>query len=486
MEFTKLKQTVPLKSSTAKYLQLPLREKIQAAKDIGFAALLNILASIGGPLKDLISLHFIGHLDKPLLFAAFGFGATWVSAFGTAIIFGFAAGFGTIASQAYGAKNYYKLGLLYQKVIVVTTALLVSLYIFLWLTEFELRLLGFEPELAYQVGRFVKTLGFDLLFMMIFDTTRFYLFAQNIFHVPALILLFSIFVHTFWCHLFINVFGLELIGIAIARTMTSGTSALLISIYVKLKNPCPSSWFPWTIECLKELGPFAKDIASHGSSIYIEWIAFEFSNMALGYIGDITVIAAHSAAMNYLFTNSTGSLGVVLAMSIFMGNAAGEGSVDKVQKYAYTGTLINVVVVTILDIFMFTFKDSIAGLYTNELSIRGIIVQILTMYFFGMHADLCCNGLAYALRALGQDRFVLKGFIFCYYGIGVTCSILTGIILGYSYYGVWGSLLGGCFIMLVLNIYKFLTLDWEEEVQKIHVEMKKGVKEDDSDKYTLL
>ena len=476
----------PVISPTAKYLQLSFSEKLKIVKEITAASFLNILSSIGIPLRDLICLYFIGHLEKPLLFAAFGFGVTWATAFGTAIIFGFATGFGTMASQAYGASNYYKLGLLYQRIIVVMSCLIVFLYTCLWFTEYELTYLGFKADLAYEIARFARTLLFDLYFGMLFETTRFYLNAQNIFDAPAYILIFSVSLNVFWCYLFVNVFKLELIGVGIARTMTSGTSALLIYLYARIKNPCPTSWFPWTAECLKEIIPFAKDIASHGSSIYIEWIAFEFTNLIMGHLGDISVLAAHSATMNYMFTNSTFSLGITLAMSVYVGNAAGEGSVEKVQRYAYTGIVMNVLLVTVLDVLMYVFRHSIASFYTNEEDIDAIIVRLMTFYFFGMHADLCCNFFAYLLRTLGQDRFVLKGYIFCYYGIGVTCSIITCLFLGYSYRAVWVSLLSGCYIMLILNVIRFVNLDWEKEIEKIHLEMKKGAVEESSGRYELL
>jgi len=455
------------------YKDLPFKEKLEAAKEISLAAIPNILSSLGNNLKDFISLFFIGHLNNPLLFAAAGFGITWMNAFGSAIVFGFAAGFGTLASQAYGAKNYYKFGILYQKVVAVLAMLSLVICFVLYFSEAELLFFGFPADLAAEVGTFIRYLLLDLLFYSVFESTRFYLLSQNIFNIPAYAHLTSTVLHTFWCHLFVNVFGLGLLGIAIARTITDGTSATLCLLYVKLKNPCPESWFPWTPECLKDLVPFAKEIASHGSSVYVEWIAFEITTITLGYLGNVEVLAAHSAMLNYLFTNSTMSLGITLSMSIYVGNAAGEGNLAKAQKYAYTGLIVNFIIVACLDVLMLGFRNQIANFYTSEPEVNGYLRTMVTIYFFGMIGDLCCNTFAYLLRTLGQDRFILKSFIGCYYGIGVTLSMITSVWMGYGFYGVWGSLLTGCYVMLALNTVRFFKLDWSYEVKKIYNDMRK-------------
>jgi len=475
-----------LLSKEVPFLQTTFQEKLSIAKEITLAAIPNIFSSLGSQLKDVISLYFVGHLNNPLFFAAAGFGLTWLNAFGTAVIFGFAAGFGTLASQAFGAKNFYKLGLLYQKSIVVMTCLLALLISVLWFTKAELIMLGFEEELASAIGHFIRYLMIDLIFYMLFEVTKFYLIAQNLFEIPACILFISTSLHIFWCHFFVNVMGLELIGMAIARTITDGTSMALLLIYVKLKNPCPESWFPWNKECLDGLVPYAKDIASHGSSVYIEWIAFEMTTIILGFLGDVTVLAAHSATLNYLFVNSTISLGLTLSMSVYVGNAAGEGSIIRAQKYAYTGLIMNFLVVSCLDILMFIFRGNIAAFYTSETNVNTLIMSMLTLYFCGMHGDLCCNTFAYLLRTLGQDKYVLKGFICSYYGIGVTSSLIFSVWFGFGYYGVWGSLLLGCYVLLLFNFLRFKNLNWELEVNKIYLEMRRKSINEESQNQTEL
>jgi len=472
----------PLLAKEVSFLDSSLQEKLNVAKEITLAAIPNIFSSIGSQLKDVISLYFIGQLGSPLLFAAAGFGLTWANAFGIALIFGFATGFGTLASQAFGARNYYKMGLLYQKTMIVISVLLLCLGSVLWFTKAELRLLGFELDFATEVGNFIQCLTLDFFFYMLFEINRFYLTAQNIFDVPACIIFISTALHILWCHVFVNILGLNLLGMAISRTLTDGISVILILLYIRMKNPCPESWFPWTKECLHDLVPYAKEIASHGGAIYIEWIAFETTTMIIGFLGDVNVLAAHSATLNYLFVNSTISLGLTLSMNVFVGNAAGEGNIVKAKKYTYVGLIMDIIVVTFLDIFMFTFRRGIAAFYTTDPNVRALITDILLVYSFGMHADLCCNSFANLLRTLGQDKFVLKAFLGSYYGVGLTLSIIFSLIFGFGYHGVWGSVIAGCYVMLIIDLVRFFGLDWEFEVMKIRNDMRKKSLTEDSER----
>jgi len=332
--------------------------------------------------------------------------------------------------------------------------------------------MGFEEDLSSNIENFIRWLILDFYLSMLFEVTRFYLVAQNAFHVPAYILAVTTTLHIFWCHLLISVMELELVGMSIARTITDGTAATIILLYAKYRNPCPQSWFAWTPECLKGLWSFTKDIASHGSSVYAEWIAFEISTIMLGFLGDVTVLAAHAATLNYVFLNYNVAFGFTLATTVFVGNAAGEGSLHKAQKYAYMGLIMNGALITCLDVFMLLSRHSIAHFYTEEIGVRTYIATMLGFYFFGMHGDLGCNTLAYLLRTLGQDRFVLKSYLICYYGIGVTLSLITGIWLGYGYYGIWASLIFGCWLMLGLNATRFMQLNWSKEIRKICHDMK--------------
>jgi len=454
------------------FSQLTREEVIETAKTIAKAAIPNIFTSVGFLLKDVISMYFVGHLNNALLFAAFGFGMTWFNGFAGAIVFGCAAGFGTLAAQAFGAKNYRKLGILYQRMFVVAAISIIFMWIFLAMTESILLKMGYEANLAVEVASFVKSLWLNLVFYTILEVTKYYLVAQNIFNISAYILIFTSFIHLFWCHLFTNVFDMKLTGLAIARTITDATSAALLILYIKIKNPNPESWIPWQPECVKDLWNFTKELLSHGSSIYIEWITFEISTLMMAYLNNVVVLAAYTACLNLTFLNFTLTFGFTIATSTLVGNAVGEGAANKARKLAWIGLGMILTLVAILDLCLLTFRHTVATFYTDEISVQEVTATMFALYFFGMPLDIGSNTLGYFLRATGQDKFVLRSFLISYYMIGLVSCFFLGLVFGLGFYGIWFGLIAGFYVMFALNIRRMYYLDWQVEVKNVSNNMK--------------
>ena len=86
----------------------------------------------------------------------------------------------------------------------------------------------------------------------------------------------------------------------------------------------------------------------------------------------------------------------------------------------------------------------------------------------GNIADSTANITAIILRALGQEECVFYGFLLAYYVIGLPAAYVMGIELGYGFKGVWHGLIIGYWVMLGLMAIRLFTLNWKENILKIH------------------
>lgn len=62
-------------------------------------------------LMDLVNMIYVGHLGDSAKIAGIGLGNMYVNIVSQSIILGLNGGIATLASQAYGAKNYHKVGI---------------------------------------------------------------------------------------------------------------------------------------------------------------------------------------------------------------------------------------------------------------------------------------------------------------------------------------------------------------------------------------
>jgi Na+-driven multidrug efflux pump len=83
-----------------------------------------------------------------------------------------------------------------------------------------LLLFGQEEQVAEVAQQYITIIIPGLLFFNMFEAVRRYLNAQLIFTVPMVVQLIALILHFFWCLLFISYYDLEIVGAAIAITVT--------------------------------------------------------------------------------------------------------------------------------------------------------------------------------------------------------------------------------------------------------------------------
>jgi multidrug resistance protein, MATE family len=98
----------------------------------------------------------VGHMGTEEL-AAVALGNMWVAMVGMTLVYGGFSGLDTLASQAYGAKNYEMVGLWTQRAVVIVCIVCVLLVPLWWFATTPcLILAGIPPENAARAGEFAK------------------------------------------------------------------------------------------------------------------------------------------------------------------------------------------------------------------------------------------------------------------------------------------------------------------------------------------
>ena len=436
------------------------------------AALPNFLVQVGGMLQDTISFFFIGSLGDPIFLSALGFSITWGIALGRGIMFGLASGFGGLASQAYGAKNYAKLSLMYQKILVIQIISFVCLSAILVFTEPILITFGYDSKLAELVGLVTKVSIPSLLAYGIYETTIYYLIAQNHFQIGSYFLVLGLILHVSCCYLFISKFQMGIIGIALTRDVSLITITIGLYLYLRLYKPTSSTWLPWTKECLNGLWEYFSEIFRHGSCVYLEWMQLEVSNLVMGFTRNFTVVGAHTSGLNFVYMTFMPILGVTIATTTYVGNCAGEGNKEKAKAYGISGLVINFSLASIFVLLLLFKAGWIATLYTEDKDVEEYFVVIMGIFALGLHAFSGENLIAYLLRVLNQKDFVLLNNITSFYVVGLTLQVFLTYYLEWGYKGVWIGLISGFYTNFILGLIKLCKMNLKKQIEKIHHSMK--------------
>ncbi len=216
------------------------------------------LGYIIGTLMGIISLVFCGHYpkDTALVLEGAGLAFSIINLTSNLVMFGLGSAVDTLASQAYGAGSYKKVGVYLQRGILIhALALLVVLA--LWLNiESILNLLHQPPCVIEFTITFIHGYAFALPAVLFYYLLQKCLQAQGIVYPFVLSEGIGILVSVVAHYLLMFVADLGILGAAIAFGLAqySSFASLLAIIWVRKLHI--KTWGGWSWECLNDWGQY--------------------------------------------------------------------------------------------------------------------------------------------------------------------------------------------------------------------------------------
>ena len=275
-----------------------------------------------------VSMTFCGHIDDassvPLDAAAIAISVINIT--GLSLVIGLSTSMDTLATQAWGAKNYHKVGVYLQRCIVILALAMVPVYSLWFNIESVLNLLHQPPCVVEQATEYIHIYSASLPAMFLYFLLQKYLQAQNIVWPFIFTGIAANLVSALFHYLLIFVAGMGLRGAATSVVLANCTfvGVLLLIIYIhKLHH---KTWGGWSKECLKDW----YQILRYGLPGYVmmgvEWWTVEIGMFVTGFLSYSEVQQGiYAILINYAIIVFMVSYSVSIALSIRVGNELGAG-----------------------------------------------------------------------------------------------------------------------------------------------------------------
>jgi len=460
------------KSSSKNYhFQLSFLESLNCVKIIVKSAIPTSFTFIVNTFTGIFLFKNIGIYGTPNELAGASIGYTLVNIFCFGIFFSIDLGFSVIAAKLFGAKKLKELGVLYQRNLSLIAALAIPLFSLLLMANNILVFLGVDPEVALNTGIYIRHIIPSIIGTCIFNSTRFFLISQNVFNVQGIILAILAPIHIVWCEVFVGNTSSTIAGAAIAKSITDMSAATILLLYIKFSGVCGEAWTSWTRESLKGWVSHLKETLILGGNLYVDLISVEASVLVISLLNDVYVLGAQGVADNFVYAVFMLTVGTTISMHAYMGNAVGEGSVDKAKNYLISGLLVNGVIAFFNSLLMIIFCKDIAMFFISDEKGASILQNMFLIYGFSHITETMINGIGGALRIMGEERLVLTSFAVCYFGIAFNCQWLFGVALEFGYMAIWLSRAAATYLLLFIMVKNILKLNWEEEIKKVRNEL---------------
>jgi MATE family multidrug resistance protein len=415
-----------------------------------------------------VSLAFCGHIydNSSVLLDSAGLAISFINITGFAVAMGLSAAMDTLASQAWGAKSYLKVGIYLQRGILVFALAMLPVYA-LWVNiESVLNLLQQPPCVVEQAKDYIHVYSSCLPALFLNILLERYLQVQNIVYPLIITGVIANVVNIVAHCLFVLVakWGIRGAGASTALSMYALTISLLVIIFVgKLHK---KTWGGWSREALKDWGQFARYGIPGFVMLCVEWWSIEMGFIVTGTLRDGEIQQGmHAIIINYATLIFMVPFSLSIAGSIRVGNELGAGRPNAAKHSFLVGLVILFVWLLFIEVFTVSLKDVFVKIFTSDTCLLGAISTPLFFYLINVAGDHSQGFLSGVVRGCGRQ---LLGSVtnFFSYAIGVTVGCVLVFIAKLGVTGYWLGLTVSMWIQTTTYLTILLTMSWKKQSAK--------------------
>jgi MATE family multidrug resistance protein len=204
-----------------------------------------------------------------------------------------------------------------------------------------------------------------------------------------------------------------------------------------------------------------REMLKVGTPIAVSLVAevgmFAAVALLMGMLG-VTEVAAHQVALNVAAMAFMIPLGISSATTVRVGHALGEGRAWLVRFRGLVGIGFAAACMSLTATILFVFPVEIVSVYTRDVQVRDLAVQLLLMAAVFQLSDgiqISANG---ALRGMKDTLYPMMVTLVVYWFLGLPLSWYLGFSRQIGPQGLWMGLVAGLTLSALWLVWRFLRL----------------------------
>ncbi|KAK4490545.1 hypothetical protein RD792_001227 [Penstemon davidsonii] len=375
---------------------------VREVKKVSYIAVPMVAVWVSQYMLRAVSMMMLGHLDELALSS---------SAIATSLVN--VTGFSLIA---YGAGHYQKVGIYtYGSVIWLFVACVPVCLLWIY-TDNMLILIGQDPLISVEAGKFAIWLIPSLFPYAILQSLVRYLQTQSLIMPMLWGSLASLCFHLPLCWAFVFKLNLGNAGAALSISISYWLNVIILGIYVKYSSTCS-----------KTRASFSKDV---------------FLTM-----GEFFRFAIPSAVM----------------VCTRVSNELGAGKPKAAQLVVSVVMALSIVEFVIASIVLFFCRSILGYSFSNEKGVVNYVKDMTPFLCASVIMDSLQAVLSGVARGSGWQHIGAYVNLGAYYLVGIPVSFILGFVLGLKGEGLWSGLIAGATVQSILLIIITCRTNWEKK-----------------------
>ncbi|MFK8011067.1 MAG: MATE family efflux transporter [Marinicellaceae bacterium] len=393
----------------------------------------------------------------PLAAVSIG-GAIW--GIGVMFVLGILMATPPMISELDGAKKHNQIGALVRQL--MWLAVIIGLLFFILLRNLTplFELFGTQPDVIPYAISYLHAISWGILSFPLFLVFRYVAdglsFTRMTMYISFLGLLINIPLNYV---LMFGKFGFPALGVA----GCGYASAIVITIQATVFGLvlAKHKWFKH-LEIFSHFEKIDKKVILRvlaiglpiGMALFAEGGFFSVVTMFASKLSP-EVIAAHQISLNFASVLFMVPLGMSMAITVRVGNAVGRKSAMDTRRAGMIGIALIFFVQIFLAGFIFIFPEFVVNLYTKDLAVKNIALQLLFFAAIFQMSDGIQVAAAGALRGIQDTQFLMYATTIAFWAFGFSVSWWFCFEKGMGAKGLWIGLIMGLSVAAVLNFFRF-------------------------------
>jgi multidrug resistance protein, MATE family len=365
-----------------------------------------------------------------------------------------------IVAQNVGARRFWQIGKNARQVLWLSQILALPSFFLLRNLDAAFPLIGVTEEIIPIAGGYLRAISWGIFPAYAFGALRYFNEGLSVtrpaMYIAGIGLLVNIPAN------YILMFG-KLGFPRLGAVGTGYASAIVFAVMFIVMF-----WFTYKFEAYKRFGIFDRFRLPEkkylgellrigvpiGVSTTMEVSMFAVVSLLVSTISTVA-IAGHQIAINFASMAFMIPFGLSVAISARVGQSIGRKKPAEARFRGYVGIAVSCCIMTGTALLMFLFPEAITSIYTDDVPVTEVAVQLLFMAaIFQLSDGLQVSGFG-ALRGLKDTKVPMYVNLVAYWLIGIPVAYYLGFIADFGAQGLWGGLIAGLTVAGILHNIRF-------------------------------
>ncbi|KAK1433223.1 hypothetical protein QVD17_10132 [Tagetes erecta] len=428
-----------------------------------YIALPMALVMVSQNLLRVASMSMVGHLGE-LELAGTAVATSFTNVTGFSLLFGMASALETLCGQAYGARQYHRLGTYTYGAMVPLILVCFPISIVWVYIDKILILVGQDPLISAQARKYSVWLIPTLFPYAILQLFVRYLLSQSLIFPMLWSSVAVLVIHVPVCWALVFKLGLGTAGAALAIGIAYTLNVILLGFYLYHSEACEKTRVTFSVDGLRSIREFLSFAIPSAVMICLEWWSYEIVALISGLLPNpqletsVLSICLSVTALHYYIPYSFGA-----AASTRVSNELGAGNPQAAKTALLAVTGLGAVEVIIAITTLFCSRSILGYAFGNEQELIDYVKDITGLLCFTIFADTIQAILSGVARGSGWQHIGAYINLGSYYLVGVPMALVLGFVVHLNGQGLWGGLVIGSIVQCILLTLIACSTNWEKQ-----------------------